>query len=52
MVRNRKRKSIIGMTDAGVMLNAVMKVIQDGKSIRSSAKEYGIAETTLKRYVL
>lgn len=51
MVRNRKRKTEIGLTDPEKMKAAVLRVINENRKVRSLAKEMDINRTTLQRYV-
>lgn len=51
MVRHRKRKTNIGLTEEHVMFEAVKSVLNGGLSIKASAARYSIARTTLTRYV-
>ena len=47
MVRNRQRKSTIGMFAEESMKEAVFMVINGGVSIRSAAERMGVAKSTL-----
>jgi len=52
MVRNRERKTNIGMTNEETMREAVKAVLKDKMPIREAAREYNVSNTTLQRYVL
>ena len=47
MVRNRQRKSIIGMFTQESMKEAVVMVINDSVSIKSAAQRMGVAKSAL-----
>lgn len=49
MVRNRERKTNIGMTPEKRMKKAVQAVIKDGYAVLAASKEYGIPRQTLAR---
>ena len=51
MVRNRKRKSIIGMFTEESMKEAMVIIINDGVSIRGAAERMGVAKSTLHEYI-
>ena len=51
MVRNRQRKSTIGMFIGKSMKETVVMVINGGVSIRSAAEWMGVAKSTLHEYV-
>ena len=51
MVRNRQRKSTIGMFTEESMKVAVFMVIDGGVSIRGAAERMGVAKSTLHEYV-
>lgn len=51
MVRNRKRKSAIGLTDANTMIEAVKSILKGGLSVKSAGIRFNIPRTTLSRYV-
>lgn len=51
MVRNRKRKTNIGLTSEDTMLAALRTVLHGGWSIKRTAIRFSIARTTLTRYV-
>ena len=51
MVRNRQRKSAIGMFTEETMKEAVVMVIHSGVSIRGAAERMGIAKSILHEYV-
>jgi transposase-like protein len=51
MPRKRVRKSENGTVPADVMERAVMNVLENKKSIRSTSKDMGISKTTLIRYI-
>lgn len=51
MVRNRSRKSTIGLVEPNVMFEAVKSVLHGGLSTKASASQHSIARTTLTRYV-
>ena len=51
MVRNRQRKSTIGMFIEESMKETVVMVINGGVSIRSAAEWMGVTESTLHEYV-
>ena len=51
MVRNRQRKSTIGMFTKKSMKKAVVMVINGGVSIRSAAERMGVPKSTLHEYV-
>lgn len=51
MVRNRKRKTNIGLTSPEAMMSAVRAVLNGGWSVKRAAEEFHIARTTLTRYV-
>ena len=50
MVRNRQRKSIIGMFTEESMKEAVV-MVNGGVSIRGAAERMGVAKSTLHDYV-
>nr|XP_042896222.1 uncharacterized protein LOC122269010 [Parasteatoda tepidariorum] len=52
MVRNRERKTNIGMVNSETMREAVKAVLKDKMPIREAAREYNASNTTLQRYVL
>lgn len=52
MVRNRERKTNIGMVNSETMREAVKAVLKDKMPIREAAREYNVSNTTLQRYVL
>ena len=51
MIRNRQRKSTIGMFTEESMKEAVVMVINGGISIRRAAERMGVAKSTLHEYV-
>lgn len=51
MVRNRVRKTQIGLTDKNSMMYAVRQVLNEGWSIKRAAANNNISRTTLTRYV-
>lgn len=51
MARNRKRKTNRQVTDSEVMKNAVSAVVNQKRSAKAVAAEFGIKRTTLRRYV-
>ena len=51
MVRNRQRKSLIGMFTKESIKEAVVMVINGGVSIKSAAERMGVGESTLHEYV-
>ena len=51
MVRNRQRKSIIGMLTKESIEEAVVMIINGGVCIRGAAERMGVAKSTLYEYV-
>ena len=51
MVRNRQRKSSIGMFTEDSMKEAVVMIINGGVSIRGAAERMGVAKSMLHEYV-
>ena len=52
MVRTRKRKTAIGSVSEDVMRVAAQSVVTREKSLSGAANDFGIAKTTLFRYML
>ncbi|KAF2898819.1 hypothetical protein ILUMI_07356 [Ignelater luminosus] len=50
-VRNRKRKSEIGLTDKATMMQAVQNILDGGLPVKQAAIRLKIPRTTLSRYV-
>ena len=51
MIRNRQRKSTIGMFTEESMKEAVVMVINGGVFTRGAAERMGVAKSTLHEYV-
>lgn len=49
-MRNYKRKSVDEPIQQGVLINAAKEIKINGKSVRGTAKDFCIPETSLRRF--